>query len=542
MTLCKTNFSFLDFNEKFEKAYHLMEFTKKNIFITGRAGTGKSTLLNFFRENTKKNVVILAPTGVSAVNVRGQTIHSFFNFKIDITMDKAGKIKPANTELYKNLDTIVIDEISMARADLIDCINVFLKKYGPKIGQPFGGVQMIFIGDLYQLPPVVTNKEKEIFSHLYKSPYFFDAFVFQEHFESFSFDMKTRKLLKDRTSFEIEFVELDKIYRQKEANFVSLLNAIRNNTVTDEQLQLLNKRFIPDFDETKCNGYIYLTSTNDLADNINRAKLDGLKGNIYSFDGYVKGNFPATDLPTTLKLDLKVGAQIMLLNNDPEGRWINGTVGKVVGFENEGDETAIIVELDTGKEVDVKPFTWEMFQFHFDKKEKKILTESVGSYTQFPLKLAWAITIHKSQGKTFDRVIIDVGKGMFSHGQIYVALSRCTSFEGIILKKAIQKRHILMDKRVVNFITQYQYKCSEKDCPIEEKIKIINSAIENKQNIEIVYLKNTDEKSKRIIKPIFVGEMNYNNKKFVGLKAYCEKRQEERHFRLDRILEIKFLE
>lgn len=519
----------LDINPQFAYAFHLMENSSKNVFITGKAGTGKSTLLRYFREKTNKNIVVLAPTGVAAVNVQGQTIHSFFNFKPDITPQTADTIKPRSKKIYKELDAIIIDEISMVRADLLDSIDVFLRKFGKRKKYPFGGIQMIFIGDLYQLPPVVTGREKKIFGDYYKSPYFFDAKIFEKNPHS--------KLIS--TPFEMEFIELEKIYRQRDDDFITLLNAIRNNTITQEQIDKLNTRYLPEFKEKESDFYIHLTTTNELADSINNEKLSKLKGKLYKYKGYTTGNFQSKELPTSEVLEVKIGAQVMLLNNDSQGRWINGSLGVIKDIEkNEDEEDAIIVELANNDVVDVLPYKWEMFRFYFDEEKKAIFSESVGAFVQYPLRLAWAITIHKSQGKTFNKVIIDVGRGTFSHGQMYVALSRCSTFDGIILKRPLLKNHVMMDFRVVQFVTMFQYAQSEKKCSTEDKICILKEAIQSRKTLEIVYLKTKDEKSRRIVNPISVGNMEYNGKSFVGLKAFCNKRQEERTFRIDRILEI----
>ncbi|MFN3740244.1 MAG: AAA family ATPase [Thermodesulfovibrionales bacterium] len=510
----------LELNEFFLKALHLMDNSDVHVFITGRAGTGKSTLLNYFRKNTKKNIAILAPTGVAAVNIKGQTIHSFFNFRPDITPFTVKEIRPRNKELYKKLDAIVIDEISMVRADLLDSINEFLKLYGRKKTVPFGGIKFIFIGDLYQLPPVVTSREMSLFSELYRSPYFFDARVFEE-------------------DIEMEFIELEKVYRQKDEVFLSILNAIRNNTVTDRELAELNKRYMPDFVPDK-EFYIYLTTTNSLADSINRERLDEIKGRIYSYEGFLDGDFKEGDLPAPLILNIKIGSQVMLLNNDSSGRWVNGSIGRVVDIERQRDETDIIwVELENKDVVDVTPYTWEMFEFTFDRGSKTIVSDVVGTFTQYPLRLAWAITIHKSQGLTFDRVIIDIGRGTFSHGQLYVALSRCTSLEGLILKRPVMRRHVLMDRRVVNFITGYQYRLSEKRQPLSEKLSFIERAIKEGRALEIVYLKAKDEKSRRLIIPYECSDMEFKGKTFKGLRAFCTKRNEERVFNIERILELR---
>lgn len=514
------NLSNIEINEEFKKAFELAENSDKNIFITGKAGTGKSTFLNYFRENTKKEIVLLAPTGVAAVNIKGQTIHSFFNFKPDITLQKVKEIKPKNLKLYKKIHTIVIDEVSMVRADLLDCVDRFLRLHGKNKNKPFGQIQMIFIGDLYQLPPVVTSKEKDIFKEFYKTPYFYDAHVFRD--------------------CKLDFIEFEKIYRQSDCSFIEILNAIRNGTIAESAINQLNQRVIPDFIPPKDEFYIYLTTTNKMASEINNERLSKIKGREFIYHGYIKGEFSDSDLPTSERLQLKLNAQVMLLNNDHLGRWINGDVGKIIDIERRVKEPDIIfVELTDGKIVEVTPFTWEMYRFYYDSKRKKILTEVVGQFTQYPIKLAWAITIHKSQGLTFDKVILDLGKGTFSHGQLYVALSRCKSLEGLILKRPVSKKHIFLDRRIIKFLTQFQYNYVAKILPVEEKIAIINDAIINKKAIEITYLKSTDEKTKRLIYPLSVGYMEYCNKTFLGLKAFCSLRGGERNFNIEKIIDMK---
>ena len=510
----------IDFNPEFQHALDMMEKTDKNIFITGRAGTGKSTLLNYFHNNTKKNAVILAPTGVAAVNVGGQTIHSFFHFKPNVTPASVKKKKAAQKEkttIYKKLTTIIIDEVSMVRADLLDCVDKFLRLNGPNSKRPFGGVQMIFIGDLYQLPPVVTSQEREIFRSHYSSPYFFSANVLEQ--------------------LDMEFVELEKVYRQKDNEFIRLLNAIRNRTVTDDDLALFNKRHDAKFTAPSGAFYLSLTSTNDLADNINEEQLAKLPGKIWKAQGIIDGEFGKEYLPTAVELNLKKGAQIMLLNNDTYGRWINGTIGKITGFkkDDEGEEI-ITAKLDNGESVEISPYTWKIYRFFL--KNDELRSEDVGSFTQYPVRLAFAVTIHKSQGKTFENVIIDVGRGTFAHGQMYVALSRCTSLAGIVLKQPLKKSHILMDWHIVKFITRTQYDKAEKSFSHDDKLRIIHDAIKEKKNLDILYLKAKDEKSRRTIRPLFVGEMEYSGHPFVGMDAYCLTRKENRRFNVDRILEI----
>ncbi|MFH1187369.1 MAG: WYL domain-containing protein, partial [bacterium] len=408
------------------------------------------------------------------------------------------------------------DEISMVRADLMDCIDVCLRTIY-KNRKPFGGLQMVFFGDLYQLPPVLTGKDREIFSKHYASCYFFDA-----------------KVMKD---FEIEFAELEKIYRQKDGDFIETLNSIRNNTVEDRHLEIINSRVKDylDIDDLE-DGYIYLATINRMADAVNKLNLERLEGEEIVLMGEITGEFDAKYLPTEVELVLKEGAQVMFLRNDSGGRWVNGTIGKVLGFE---EEVGILeVELSDGNIVSVLPEKWDIYETTFNKKMKKLEKETLGSFTQYPLKLAWAITVHKSQGKTFDKVIIDLSGGVFACGQTYVALSRCRSLDGIILKCPVKKSQILVDWKISKFMTEYQYKIAEQNCSKEEKERIILQAIEEKRKIKIVYLKAKDQKSEREILPKKIAEMEYLGKKFVGLQAYCYMAKDDRVFKIERILEI----
>jgi len=511
----------LDLNEYFLKALDLIENTTQNVFITGRAGTGKSTLLNYFRNATKKKVVFLAPTGVAAVNIKGQTIHSFFQFRPSVTLQEVKRLKDKGNQkkdLYKKLDALVIDEISMVRADLLDCVDKFMRLNGKSPSKPFGGAQVIFIGDLYQLAPVVRSQEKQIFHTHYETPYFFSAHVFND--------------------FDMELIELEKIYRQKDEAYIKLLNAVRNNSVTDEGLQKINTRCLPDFEKEEKDFYVYLTTTNDQASLINDKELQKIDRKHYHLPAFIEGEFSKEYYPTSPELQVKVGAQVMMLNNDYKDRWINGTIGKITKIA--GDEEgriALSIQMDHGKIYNVYPYTWEISSFSLEKGH--LISKIVGTFTQYPLMLAWAITIHKSQGKTFEKVIIDLGRGTFAHGQAYVALSRCTSLEGIVLKKEFLKEHIWMDHTIIKFLTKFQYQKSEQVCSTIEKIELIKKAIEVKGELHIVYLKANDEKFKRTIKPFEVGEMSYAGKKYLGVKGYCLKRREERVFRVDRILEIK---
>jgi len=510
----------IELNDEFKQALELMENSSKSVFVTGRAGTGKSTLLTHFCETTRKKVVILAPTGVAALNVKGQTIHKFFKFRANITPERVRKLRAGNERknVYKQMDALVIDEISMVRADLLDCVDKFLRLNGPLENKPFGGIQMIFIGDLYQLSPVVTSSDKEIFSSLYKTPYFYGAHVFE--------------------FFEMEFVELQKVYRQHDEKFIDLLNSVRNNTITEKGLALLKQRYNPHFEPDSGEFYVYLTTTNAMAETINSAQLAKLDSPALIFTGELEGEFGKDNLPTTIDLKIKPGAQIMMLNNDTEGRWVNGSIGEIKGLlQNNKGADVIVADLNDGSTVEIEPFTWEIYCSFVDGGQ--LASEVIGTFTQYPLMLAWAVTIHKSQGKTFNNVIIDIGKGAFAHGQTYVALSRCTSLEGIVLLKPLQKKDIWTDFKVIDFLTKYQYKKADQSHPVNDKIALLEKAINNKATLKITYLKPSDEKSVRNIRPESVGKMTFQGKTYMGVRAFCLMRQEARTFRVDRILEIE---
>ena len=410
-----------------------IENSWENIFLTGNAGTGKSTLLDHFRNTTKKNIAVVAPTGVAAVNVRGETIHSFFLFppNVDSERAKSEAKKTKNAKLYKALDTLVIDEISMVRADLLDSISIFLQTVR-KSNEPFGGVQVVMVGDLHQLPPVVTRDEQEALNNLYRSPYFFSSNVFGS--------------LTDGLYKKIKFFELTTIYRQTEREFIDILNRVRNKQTTDEDLERLYRCRTEG--EEFLDGYIYLTAINEQADRINQFKLNEIEGQSIFFKGITIGNFSDKQFPAADQLELKTGARVMLLNNDPQDRWINGTLGTL--FQIRSDH--VLVKLDNGELETVEPVTWTSYKTRLNPETFALESTEVGSFKQMPLRLAWAITIHKSQGKTFERVAIDLGRGAFAHGQTYVALSRCTSLKGLKLVRPIDKSSIIMDDRVITFL------------------------------------------------------------------------------------------
>lgn len=429
----------VELNDRFRDALARMEYSDASIFITGRAGTGKSTLLSHFCARTLKNPVVLAPTGVAALNVRGQTIHKFFHFYTDVTTDKIRrfKVRPRNPKLYKKLSCIIIDEISMVRAYLLDCIDVFLRLYGPNETLPFGGVQMVFVGDLYQLPPVVTRDSEAIFSEQYDTPYFFSAHCLRDA--------------------DFSIIELDTIYRQKEQDFVGLLNRIRTDHATDEDIALLNSRYLPAHQPDDSRFFITLTTTNAKADEINASHLDALAGRVHVSEAMISGDFGREYYPTAPELRFKIGAQIMLTNNDAMGRWVNGSIGVITAVGRDDEDKAYVeVKLDDdGARVHVYPHSWEVFRYAVEGGQLE--AQPAGSFTQLPFRLAWAVTIHKSQGKTFDHVMIDVGSGTFAPGQLYVALSRCTRFAGMVLKTRIAQHHIRTDARIVSFLAAHPY-------------------------------------------------------------------------------------
>ncbi len=423
----------IDLNPQFVNALNIMENGDGCVFITGRAGTGKSTLLQYFKKHTMKNIVILAPTGVAAVNIGGATIHSFFQFKPDVTLEKAWAkgAKAKKPELYKNLDAIVIDEISMVRADLLDCVDAFMRRVCGTMA-PFGGKRVIMFGDLYQLPPVVTRDDIEIFRSRYDSAFFFSADVIS------------------RTP--LTFVELDHIYRQSDDAFIKVLNAIRENVATESDIQLLNTRVYEDYAPPPEEYVIHLTGTNRDADAYNTYQLHSLEGELHTFKATSTGAFDRRTEPAPRELTLKIGAQVMMTSNDREKRFINGTVGRVEDIGFMGENPVVSVRLHNKKLVDVGVNSWEMFKFSYSERSRRITTEVAGTYTQLPLILAWGITIHKSQGKTFDRLAIDLPQS-FAHGQTYVALSRATSLEGIVLKRPLTPRHVIMDPIVTTWLT-----------------------------------------------------------------------------------------
>lgn len=431
-------------NPEFQTALKLVQYTHQSVFLTGKAGTGKSTFLRYICEHTKKKHIVLAPTGIAAINAGGSTLHSFFKLpfypllpddpKFSVRRIKDFlKYNSSQQKIIKEVELIIIDEISMVRADIIDFIDKVLRIYSRNMGQPFGGKQLLLVGDIYQLEPVIKSDEREILNRFYPNPFFFSAHVFRE--------------------MELVSVELCKVYRQTDPVFVGVLNRIRNNTAGTADLQLLNTRVNPDREQKPEEMYITLATRRDQADYINEKRLDELPGSPIVFVGEVKGEFPASSLPTSMELSLKPGAQVIFVKNDMDKRWVNGTIGMVTEIDEQAKVVHVIT--DTGKEFDVQQEVWSNLRYTYNEKEKKIEEEELGTFTQFPLRLAWAITVHKSQGLTFKNMVIDFTGGVFAGGQTYVALSRCASLDGITLKKAVSRGDIFVRPEIVHFAQQF---------------------------------------------------------------------------------------
>ncbi len=438
-------------NDIFAKAVAFVNQTQQPIFLTGKAGTGKTTFLKFIRENSYKKMAITAPTGVAAMNAGGTTLHALFWLPFGVFIEdypltwedkdqfiynkhrlfSTIKLTKNRRAILQELELLVIDEVSMVRADTLDAIDVILKSVRRDM-RPFGGVQVLFIGDLYQLPPVVQDREWQVLRDYYSSAFFFDAKVFKQQ--------------------PPVLIELQKIYRQQDSTFIDILNKIRNNETANEDLEALNAHYKPDFVAPAGEQYITLTSHNRLADQINQEKLESLDTKLHRIKSIIKDDFQNGLFPAEDTLSLRVGAQVMLIKNDvgEERRYFNGKIGTVKDIQI--DKHKIIVSFPNGEEdVEVKRETWENIRYSYNKGDDKIEEEVLGTFSQFPLRLAWAITIHKSQGLTFDKAIIDAGTS-FAAGQVYVALSRLTGLEGLVLRSRVPSYAIRTDFQVVNFM------------------------------------------------------------------------------------------
>ncbi|MDR1511727.1 MAG: AAA family ATPase [Endomicrobium sp.] len=416
----------IEISDEFKQAYDLIDKTCECVFITGNAGSGKTTFLHYYTSCARKKTVVLATTGVAALNCGGETIHSFFNFKPDVTLSKIKKRKISEKSIYKKVETIITDEASMLRCDVLDCVDKFLKLNRER-RDPFGGVQIVFIGDLRQLPPVVNKEEQYIFNSVYKSPYFLSA--------------------NSLSKCVLNIIEFKKIYRQKNAGFIKLLNAVRDGEVTDKDLQELNRKVSLNILREPMK--VYLTTTNKKAASMNYSYLSKIKHKQVIFTAETKNIKESLKVfPADNELVIKKSAQIMMLNNDVNGRWVNGSVGIIKNIKrvNCSDKILIYVQFSNGRIEYVEPYKWKLFKYKWNEELKCIETETTGFFKQYPLKLSWAITIHKSQGKTFDNVVIDMNQGSFAPGQLYVALSRCISLDGITFSRPLTKRDILVPK------------------------------------------------------------------------------------------------
>lgn len=446
MTVIVNNIELDKNNVEFNNAAEFVRHTDKLVYLTGKAGTGKTTFLKYIKDTTDKNTVILAPTGVAAINAGGVTIHSFFQIPFGPFVPDDSRLRTNATgsenketifttfryredkrEIIENLELLIIDEISMVRADMLDVIDRILRVFRRKPYLPFGGVQVILIGDTFQLPPIADNDQWAILSQFYKTPFFFSS-----------------KVIEQNTPL---YIELKKIYRQNEQEFIDLLNRVRVNQVSQTDFRSLNSKYNPTFSGNG-SDYIILATHNKIVNETNLTKLNQLETEIFTFEANVTGDFPDRHKPTDHFLKLKVGAQIMFIKNDTGEfkRYFNGKIGKIKELE----ESSITVVFDDESEVEVERAVWNNIQYTYNKEKRKVEEEIIGTFEQFPIRLAWAITVHKSQGLTFEKVIADLGRA-FAPGQVYVALSRCTSFSGLQLKTQLNQYAIKTDPKVLEF-------------------------------------------------------------------------------------------
>lgn len=438
-------------NEKFELASELVLFTGQSLFLTGKAGTGKTTFLKYIKEHCTKNMVVVAPTGVAAINAGGMTMHSFFQLPLQSfvpkdsfnleqhphvvtpsTMFSKLRLHENKRSIMRDLELLVIDEVSMVSPDMLDCVDLILRTIRKRYHEPFGGVQLLLIGDMYQLPPIVRDDTKEIMSAYYAGPYFYESWAIKK--------LALRKL------------QLDTIYRQSDPLFISLLNQIRMKQFTEHTLELLNGQYQPDFEPDPEEGYITLTTHNAKADRINQRYLENLHANKHSFIAEISGEFNEKAVPTEMEMELKVGAQVMFVRNDPteEKRYYNGKIGWIKSMQVVDGEKKIVVKFNGEPDLTLERVIWENVRYAYNKEKDAVEQEVIGTFKQFPIRLAWAITIHKSQGLTFDKALIDAGDS-FSAGQVYVALSRCRSLQGIVSKSRITPQAVITDETLSEY-------------------------------------------------------------------------------------------
>ena len=516
-------------NQKLQFVEDLVLHTDAHIFLTGKAGTGKTTFLKSLPAKTHKRMVVVAPTGVAAINAGGQTIHSFFQLPFgpqlpEGAQDPTGRIKETfslqfqrftrtKLKIMRTLDLLVIDEISMVRADVLDAVDAVLRR-ARRSSKPFGGVQLLMIGDVHQLAPVAKPDEWELLAPYYKTTYFFGSRVLQ----------KTEYLC----------VELDHIYRQHDTDFITLLNKVRDNRMDAECVQLLNSRYLPNFRPTE--GYITLTTHNYQADDLNQRRLAEIKSKSMMFKAVIEGVFPQSLYPCKEELELKIGAQVMFVRNDPnpEKAYYNGKIGRLTGYDEENGE----LEVTCGDErIAVTPVRWPNLEYTLNEETQAIEEKEIGSFTQIPLRLAWAVTIHKSQGLTFDKLVVDARQA-FAHGQVYVALSRCTSLEGLVLKTKLDAGALVGDGVVDYFVEQMP----EKE-PSQEKVDSLRKAYELETILELFDFQGIYRTTGRLAKVVtehhtlFDGEMLQNvvrfrdsvKKELVDVQSKFEKQIRQLH-------------
>jgi ATP-dependent exoDNAse (exonuclease V) alpha subunit len=416
-------------NSEFRRLLDFLEKEDDHIFLTGKAGTGKSTLLRLFVQTTGRKVVVVAPTGVAALNAGGQTIHSFFRFPPRL-LDQSQIKTLRNRKIYEKMDMLIIDEISMVRADLMDHIDYFLR-INRQDARPFGGVRLLMIGDLFQIPPVVPREEGQYLAQQgYETPYFFSANVWQR-------------------DAGFQYVELYEVFRQRHLGFIKLLDQIRDGEADYDLLEELNARVAT---SEPPRPYITLTAFNKVAVEMNRQRLQEIVSPAMHYTGKIEGMFPEQITPSPIQLEFKIGAQVMILKNDPEQAYVNGSIGVITKMEKD-NITVFLDEMGKEKEVKIERHEWEINKYDI-APDNQITTKKIGSFTQFPLKLSWAITIHKSQGKTFDRIYVDLGKGAFAPGQTYVALSRARTIDGVFLRRPMTPKDIFIDPAIVEAVSQ----------------------------------------------------------------------------------------